>query len=198
MFDGLQDKLQDVFNRLKGEGRVTPEALDAALREVRMAFLEADVNFNVVKAFIERVSEQALGQEVLRDPHPGAADRQDRLRRAGRPHGAGGPEIRLPTTGRRSSCSAASRGRARRPPPASSRAPAEARPQAAARRRRPPAPRRRRAAQGARRAARRAGLQPERRRDPVAVCRQRRRASPASAADDVILDTAGRLHVDAS
>ena len=65
MFDGLQDKLQDVFNRLKGEGQVTPEALDAALRQIRMVFLEADVHFRVVKPFIERVRERALGQEVL-------------------------------------------------------------------------------------------------------------------------------------
>jgi signal recognition particle subunit SRP54 len=70
MFDGLQDKLQDVFNRLKGEGRVTPEALDAALRQIRMVFLEADVHFRVVKPFIERVRERALGQEVLESLTP--------------------------------------------------------------------------------------------------------------------------------
>jgi len=70
MFDGLQDKLQDVFNRLKGEGKVTPEALDAALRQIRMVFLEADVHFRVVKPFIERVRERALGQEVLESLTP--------------------------------------------------------------------------------------------------------------------------------
>src|SRR4029077_10664643 len=70
MFDGLQDKLQDVFRQLKGEGKVTPEALDAALRQIRMALLEADVHFRVVKPFVERVRERALGQEVLESLTP--------------------------------------------------------------------------------------------------------------------------------
>jgi signal recognition particle subunit SRP54 len=70
MFDGLQDKLQEVFRQLKGEGKVTPEALDAALRQIRMALLEADVHFRVVKPFIERVRERALGQEVLESLTP--------------------------------------------------------------------------------------------------------------------------------
>ncbi len=70
MFDGLQDKLQEVFRQLKGEGKVTPEALDAALRQIRMALLEADVHFRVVKPFMERVRERALGQEVLESLTP--------------------------------------------------------------------------------------------------------------------------------
>ncbi len=70
MFDGLQNKLQDVFRNLKGEGRVTPEALDAALRQIRLALLEADVHFRVVKPFIERVRERASGQEVLESLTP--------------------------------------------------------------------------------------------------------------------------------
>jgi signal recognition particle subunit SRP54 len=70
MFDGLQDKLQDVFRQLKGEGKVTPEALDAALRQIRMALLEADVHLRVVKPFIDRVRERALGQEVLESLSP--------------------------------------------------------------------------------------------------------------------------------
>jgi signal recognition particle subunit SRP54 len=70
MFDGLQDKLQEVFRNLKGEGKVTPEALDAALRQIRVALLEADVHFRVVKPFIERVRERALGQEVLESLTP--------------------------------------------------------------------------------------------------------------------------------
>ena len=65
MFDGLQDKLQGVFRRLKGEGRVNEEALNRALREIRMALLEADVNFKVVKGFVGRIRERALGEEVL-------------------------------------------------------------------------------------------------------------------------------------
>lgn len=65
MFDGLQDKLQGVFTRLKGEGKVTKEVLDGALREIRLALLEADVNIRVVKTFVGRVREQAQGEEVL-------------------------------------------------------------------------------------------------------------------------------------
>jgi signal recognition particle subunit SRP54 len=70
MFDGLQSKLQDVFQKLKGEGKVTPEALDAALRQIRLALLEADVHFRVVKPFIDRVRERALGAEVLESLTP--------------------------------------------------------------------------------------------------------------------------------
>ncbi|HEX7185719.1 MAG TPA: signal recognition particle protein [Thermoanaerobaculia bacterium] len=70
MFDGLQNKLQDVFRQLKGEGKVTPEALDAALRQIRLALLEADVHFRVVKPFIERVRERASGSEVLESLTP--------------------------------------------------------------------------------------------------------------------------------
>ena len=65
MFDGLQDKLQGVFTRLKGEGKVTKEVLDGALREIRLALLEADVNVRVVKTFVGRVREAAQGEEVL-------------------------------------------------------------------------------------------------------------------------------------
>jgi signal recognition particle subunit SRP54 len=64
MFDGLQGKLQEVFRNLRGEGRVSPEALQAALRQIRLALLEADVHVRVVKPFLERVRERAEGQEV--------------------------------------------------------------------------------------------------------------------------------------
>src|SRR5687768_17882703 len=70
MFDGLQGKLQDVFRQLKGEGKVTPEALEAALRQIRLALLEADVHLRVVKPFVERVRERALGEEVLESLTP--------------------------------------------------------------------------------------------------------------------------------
>jgi signal recognition particle subunit SRP54 len=70
MFDGLQSKLQDVFRNLKGEGTVSAETLEAALRQIRFALLEADVHFRVVKPFIERVRERALGQEVLQSLTP--------------------------------------------------------------------------------------------------------------------------------
>ena len=65
MFDNLSDKLQRVFKNLRGEGKLTAENMDAALREIRVALLEADVHFKVVKQFIEAVKEKAHGEEVL-------------------------------------------------------------------------------------------------------------------------------------
>src|SRR5690349_13434811 len=65
MFDNLSDKLQRVFKNLRGEGKLTAENMDAALREIRMALLEADVNFKVVKQLIENIKAKAVGEEVL-------------------------------------------------------------------------------------------------------------------------------------
>jgi signal recognition particle subunit SRP54 len=65
MFDNLSDKLQRVFKTLRGEGKLTPENMEAALREIRVALLEADVHFKVAKQFIEAVKEKAMGQDVL-------------------------------------------------------------------------------------------------------------------------------------
>ena len=70
MFESLSNRLQDVFKTLRGETRLTPENVEAALREIRLALLEADVNFKVVKAFIDRVRDRAMGQEVLRSLSP--------------------------------------------------------------------------------------------------------------------------------
>ncbi|MEO6727227.1 MAG: signal recognition particle protein [Blastocatellia bacterium] len=71
MFDALSDKLKKVLKDLRGESRLSPEHLDLAMREIRIALLEADVNFKVVKDFIERVKTTALGQEVLQKLTPG-------------------------------------------------------------------------------------------------------------------------------
>lgn len=71
MFDALSDKLKKVLKDLRGESRLTPEHLDLAMREIRIALLEADVNFKVVKDFIERVKTNAVGQEVLQKLTPG-------------------------------------------------------------------------------------------------------------------------------
>jgi signal recognition particle subunit SRP54 len=71
MFEALSDKLKKVLKDLRGEGRLTPEHLDLAMREIRIALLEADVNFKVVKDFIERVKAKAVGQEVLQQLSPG-------------------------------------------------------------------------------------------------------------------------------
>ncbi len=70
MFDSLADRLQDVFRQIRGEGRLTEETVEVALREIRMALLEADVNFKVVKAFVDRVRDRAVDQEVLRSLTP--------------------------------------------------------------------------------------------------------------------------------
>jgi signal recognition particle subunit SRP54 len=65
MFENLSDKLQRVFKNLRGEGKLTPENMEAALREIRVALLEADVHFRVVKQFIENIKQKAMGEEVL-------------------------------------------------------------------------------------------------------------------------------------
>jgi signal recognition particle subunit SRP54 len=65
MFDNLSDKLARVFKNLRGEGKLTPENMEAALREIRVALLEADVHFRVVKQFIENIKQKAMGEEVL-------------------------------------------------------------------------------------------------------------------------------------
>jgi signal recognition particle subunit SRP54 len=71
MFDNLSDKLQRVFKNLRGEGKLTAANMDEALREIRVALLEADVHFKVVKQFIEQVKEKAAGEEVLTALSPG-------------------------------------------------------------------------------------------------------------------------------
>ncbi len=70
MFDSLSTRLQSVFDRLAGRGRLTEDNIQEALREVRVALLEADVNFKVVRGFIERVRARAVGQEVLQSLTP--------------------------------------------------------------------------------------------------------------------------------
>jgi signal recognition particle subunit SRP54 len=70
MFESLSTRLQDVFKTLRGETRLTPENIEAALREIRLALLEADVNYKVVGAFVDRVRDKAMGQDVLRSLSP--------------------------------------------------------------------------------------------------------------------------------
>ena len=71
MFDNLSDKLNTVFKKLKGHGKLTEKNIEAGLKEVRMALLEADVHFRVVKNFIGDIKERALGREVLNSLTPG-------------------------------------------------------------------------------------------------------------------------------
>ena len=70
-FDSLTEKLQNVFRNLRSKGRLTEDDVKAALREVKMALLEADVNFKVVKGFIKDVQERAVGQDVMNGLNPG-------------------------------------------------------------------------------------------------------------------------------
>lgn len=70
-FESLSDKLQNVFKNLRGKGRLTEADIKEAMKEVKRALLEADVNFKVVKQFINKVNEQAIGQDVLNGLNPG-------------------------------------------------------------------------------------------------------------------------------
>src|SRR5271165_1569627 len=70
MFDNLSEKLQRVFKNLRGEGKLTAENMETALREIRMALLEADVHFRVVKQLIENIKLKAMGEEVLTSLSP--------------------------------------------------------------------------------------------------------------------------------
>ncbi len=71
MFENLSDKLDVIFRKLKGKGRLDEENIQSALREIRIALLEADVNFRVVRDFIEEVKQRAVGQEVIESITPG-------------------------------------------------------------------------------------------------------------------------------
>ena len=70
-FESLTDKLQNVFKNLRSKGRLTEEDVKTALKEVKMALLEADVNFKVVKQFVKAVEERAIGQDVMNGLNPG-------------------------------------------------------------------------------------------------------------------------------
>jgi len=73
MFESLSARLQGVVDRLRGKARITEADLDLALRDIRLALLEADVNFRVVKAFVSRVRERSIGADLLTGLHPGQA-----------------------------------------------------------------------------------------------------------------------------
>ena len=71
IFEGLSNKLQEAMKKLRGKGRVTEKDVKEMMREIKLALLEADVNFKVVKDFISKVSERAVGQDVLESLTPG-------------------------------------------------------------------------------------------------------------------------------
>ena len=70
-FESLTEKLQNVFKKLRGKGKLSPQDVDAAMREVRMALLEADVSFRIVRDFVAKVKERAVGSEVMESLTPG-------------------------------------------------------------------------------------------------------------------------------
>ncbi len=71
MFENLSEKLQRAFKSLRGQAVLSPENMEEALREIRLALLEADVNFKVVKQLIDHIQEKAIGQEVATALSPG-------------------------------------------------------------------------------------------------------------------------------
>src|SRR5437588_7807127 len=70
MFEALSDRLTDIFSGLRSKGALTERDVDTAMREIRLSLLEADVNFKVVKEFVARVKERAIGAEVLQSLTP--------------------------------------------------------------------------------------------------------------------------------
>ena len=77
MFDNLSDKLNSAFKKLKGRGTLTEKNIEEGLKQVRLALLEADVNYRVAKKVISDIKERALGQEVMASLSPGPAGHQD-------------------------------------------------------------------------------------------------------------------------
>ena len=71
MFDNLSDKFQKIFKNLRGQGKLTEANIKEALREVRMALLEADVHYKVAKDFVAGIAQRAVGQEVMQSLTPG-------------------------------------------------------------------------------------------------------------------------------
>ena len=70
MFNSLSDRLQDTFGKLRGKGRLTEDDINTAMREIRMALLEADVNYRVVKKFVAECKEKCMTAEVLESLSP--------------------------------------------------------------------------------------------------------------------------------
>ena len=84
MFESLSDRFDGIFTRLRGKGRLTEADVDEVLREIRVALLEADVNLTVVRGFVNRVRERAVGEELSDGPEPRPAGHQGRPRGADR------------------------------------------------------------------------------------------------------------------
>ena len=138
VFDTLSERLRKTLASLTGRGRVSEADVDAAMREVRLALLEADVNYKVVKDFVARVRERAIGADDPREPQRRPAGHQDRPRGADRAPRRRRPDLPPDRLARPWSPWSASRARARRRPRPSSPATSSAR--AAGRCSSPPTP----------------------------------------------------------
>ena len=197
MLDSLTTRLTGIFDRLRGFGRLTEENVQEALREVRVALLEADVNFKVVKDFVERVREKAIGQDVLKSLTPGQQvvkvvhdELVELLGGAGHrlaiaPH----PPTVIMLVGPAGLGQDHDRGQARAAFPEAGAA------SAPGLRRRVP-PRRHRPAADARRAARHPGPSARPAQTPRGHLRAARDEAARRGLTPLILDTAGRLHID--
>ena len=111
MFETLTEKLNGIFGRLTGKGRLTEKDVDEALRQIRLALLEADVNFRVARELVNRVQERAVGSDVMEALSPGPAGGENRPRGAhlgpqrGRPQaGARKPAAHCPYAGGSTGC----------------------------------------------------------------------------------------------
>ena len=122
MFDTLSDKLQHALGDLRGRGRLDEESVSKAMREIRLALLEADVNLQVVKDFVARVRERAVGEDVTKSLTPG--QQVVKIVHEELTAVMGGGDSRLAFAGAAADGDPARRSagiRARRPPPRSSR-----------------------------------------------------------------------------
>ena len=175
MFDTLSDKLQSALGDLRKKGRLDEEAISRAMREIRLALLEADVNFKVVRDFVARVRERALGEEVLKSLTPGQQvvkvvhEELTALMGEGASGLALGKFTVILLAGLQGSGKTTTAAKLALAAP-------QAGPQAGPRRRRPPAPGRDRPARAARRADRRARLPHRHARTPVEATRSGHRA----------------------
>ena len=119
-FESLTDRLAGVFKKLRGHGKLTEADIKAAMREVRMALLEADVNYKVAKEFCAKVSERAMGQEVMESLTPAQQVvkivNEELIALMG---GEEAPRLVIKNKGQTSSCSAACRAMVKRPTPPS-------------------------------------------------------------------------------
>jgi signal recognition particle subunit SRP54 len=120
VFDTLSTKLEAALDKVKGRGRLDEKTVDATLKEIRLALLEADVNFKVVKGIVERLREQLVGEEVAKALNPSQTGHQGGRRELTRALGGESATLDLKGRRRRSSCWPGCRAPGRRPRPASS------------------------------------------------------------------------------